>query len=332
MKVVVITGASAGVGRAVARAYAREGAAVGLLARGERGLQATRLEVETLGGRALAVPTDVSDPEQVEAAAAAVEAAFGPVDVWVNCAVVAVTGFFWDVTPGEYRRVTETLYLGYVNGTRAALRRMRGRDRGVVVQVGSLLAYRGIPLQSPYSGAKHAIQGFTESVRAELLSERSRVRLTMVQLPALNTPHFTWVRTRRPTLPRPVPPVYTPEVAADAVLWAAERGGHEVQVSFTTAVLTLGDKLLPGLGDAVLGLIGVPAQGRREATPEGRPDNLWEPVDEDRGAHGDLGGEARAFSLGWWARKHRRAALAGVAAGALVAVWRAGVRPPLKRR
>jgi NAD(P)-dependent dehydrogenase (short-subunit alcohol dehydrogenase family) len=217
-EVVVITGASAGVGRATVRAFARLGAHIGLLARGHDGLNAARQEVEAVGGQALVLPTDVANDAQVEAAATAVEAAFGPIDIWVNNAMVSVFSPVKEMTPEEFRRVTEVTYLGTVHGTMAALRRMLPRDHGTIVQVGSTLAYRGIPLQAAYCGAKHAIQGFTESVRCELLHDGSHVRLTMVQLPALNTPQFGWVKNRLPHKGQPVPPIYQPGVAAEAIV------------------------------------------------------------------------------------------------------------------
>ncbi|MCB8988773.1 MAG: SDR family oxidoreductase [Ardenticatenaceae bacterium] len=214
-EVVVITGATAGVGRATVRAFARRGAHIGLLARGEDALEATKKEVEIAGGKALVLPTDVADPEQVDEAAAAVEDQFGPIDIWINNAMTSVFSPFKKMTAAEYRRVTEVCYLGFVYGTMAALRYMLPRDRGMIVQVGSTLAYRGIPLQSAYCGAKHAIQGFTESVRTELMHDRSNVHMTMVQMPALNTPQFGWVKSRLPHKAQPVPPIYQPEVAAE---------------------------------------------------------------------------------------------------------------------
>lgn len=220
-EVVVVTGASAGVGRATVRAFARRSASIGLLARGRDGLEAARQEVETLGGNALVVPIDVADADQVEAAAAAVEEEFGPIDIWVNNAMVSVFSPAKEMTPAEYKRVTEVTYLGYVYGTLAALKRMLAQDRGVIVQVGSALTYRGIPLQSAYCGAKHAIEGFTESVRCELLHDGSNVKITMVQMPALNTPQFGWVKSRLPRKPQPVAPIYQPVVAAEAIVWAA---------------------------------------------------------------------------------------------------------------
>src|SRR4051812_16551986 len=219
-RTVVVTGAGAGVGRATAIAFAAEGAQVGLLARGADGLEGARRDVEAAGGRALVVPTDVADAAAVEAAAAAVESQLGPIDVWVNCAMASIFAFTWDIEPEEFRRATEVVYLGFVWGTQAALRRMRPRNRGTIVQGGSALAYRGIPLQAAYCGGKHAIQGFTESVRAELMHEDSDVHVTPVPLPGLNTPQFDWVRSRLPRHPQPVPPIYQPEVAARGIVWA----------------------------------------------------------------------------------------------------------------
>src|SRR5688500_7841005 len=259
-EVVVITGASAGVGRATARAFASRRASIGLLARGREGLEPARQEVEELGGRALVVPADVADHDQVESAAIAVEAAFGPIDVWVNNAMVSVFSPVKEMTAAEYKRVTDVTYLGYVYGTLAALKRMKPRDRGMIVQVGSALAYRGIPLQSAYCGAKHAIQGFTESVRCELMHDQSNVRITMVQMPALNTPQFSWVKSRLPRKPQPVPPIYQPEVAADAIVWAAYHYRREWYVGGSTVVTILGNEIAPSLGDWYLAQQGYDAQ------------------------------------------------------------------------
>ena len=323
-EVVVVTGASAGVGRAVAREFARHGASVGLLARGRDGLEAARREVEAAGGRALAVPTDVADPDQVEAAAQAVENGLGPVDVWVNDAMTTVFGEFLDVSPEEFARATEVTYLGLVWGTRAALTRMVPRDRGTIVQVGSALAYRGIPLQAPYCGAKHAAKGFVESVRCELRHRGSRVHITMVQLPGLNTPQFEHCLARTPGHPRPVAPVFQPEVAAEAVRWAAHARRREVYVGVPTVLTILGNKLAPWLAEWWLARTGYESQQIPGAPldPE-RPANLWEPMGVDEGAHGRFDGEAKARSVQLWATKHRRSlAAAGLAASALAAgLW-----------
>jgi NAD(P)-dependent dehydrogenase (short-subunit alcohol dehydrogenase family) len=324
--VVVITGASAGVGRATARGFARDGARIGLLARGPDGLEGARRDVEALGGEALALPTDVADPAAVEAAAAAVEESFGPVDVWINNAMASVFSPVKETPPEEFRRVTEVTYLGAVYGTLAALRRMLPRDRGVILQVGSALAYRGIPLQAAYCGAKHALQGFTDSLRCELLHDRSRVRVTMIQLPALNTPQFGWVRSRLPRKPQPVPPIFQPEVAAEAIRWAARHERRELYVGFPTLKAIVGDKVAPGLLDRYLAGMGYEAQQTDEPAEPDRQDNLWAPVPGDHGAHGDFDRRARERSPHFWATTHRGWILAGLglAGGALwagAAAW-----------
>ena len=321
-KVVVVTGASAGVGRACVRAFAHRGYDVGLLARGRDGLDAAAKEVAAAGRRAVVVPTDVADAGAVETAAARVEDELGPIDVWVNNAMTSVFAPFAEIADDEFRRVTEVTYLGYVHGTRAALRRMVPRDGGVVVQVGSALAYRGIPLQSAYCGAKHAVQGFTESVRCELLHDRSGVSVTMVQMPALDTPQFDWVLSRLPNRAQPVPPIFRPEVAARAVVHAAEHPGRrEWWVGASTAATLLGEKLFPGLLDRYLGRTGVDAQQTDEPADPERPSNLWHPVEGDRGAHGAFADQARARSPQAWASRHR-SPLAGAMAAAAAVVWR----------
>jgi NAD(P)-dependent dehydrogenase (short-subunit alcohol dehydrogenase family) len=306
-EVIVVTGASAGVGRATAVAFARRGARVGLLARGRDRLEATRHEIEAAGGEAVVVLTDVADADQVERAAAVVEEALGPIDVWVNNAMATIFSPFGEITSAEYRRATEVTYLGYVWGTMAALRRMLPRDRGVVVQVGSALAYRAIPLQAAYCGAKHAIQGFTETLRCELLHEGSGVRVTMVQLPALNTPQFDWGRSRMPRKPQPIPPIYQPEVAADAIVWAAHEPRREVYVGGSTVLTILGDKIAPGLGDRYLARTGYEGQQTDEPAADERRDNLFDAVPGDPGAHGRFDAKALQRSLQLSATKHRRA-------------------------
>src|SRR2546428_5188251 len=258
--VVVVTGASAGVGRAAVRAFARRGANLGLLARGVDGLEAARREVETAGGRALVIPTDVADAGQIEAAVERIERELGPIDIWVNNAMVSVLSPVNEMTPDEMRRVTDVTYLGVVYGTLSALKRMLPRDRGAMVRVGSALAYRGIPLQAAYCGAKHAIQGFTESLRCELLHDRSDVHVSMVQLPAMNTPQFDWVRSRLPREPQPVPPTYAPEIAADAIVWAAAHRRRELSVGAPTAVAVWGNKIASGLFDRSPAKTGYDAQ------------------------------------------------------------------------
>jgi NAD(P)-dependent dehydrogenase (short-subunit alcohol dehydrogenase family) len=304
-EVVVITGASAGVGRATARAFAERGARVGLLARGAEGLEGAGEDVEARGGRALAVPTDVADAEAVEAGAQRVEDELGPIDVWVNNAMTAVFAPFTETTPEEYRRVTEVTYLGYVHGTMAALRRMIPRDRGTIVQVGSALAYRGIPLQAAYCGAKHAIKGFTESLRTELRHDGSNVHVTMVQLPGLNTPQFNVSRTRLPRHPQPMPPIYQPEFAAEAILWAARSRRREAYVGVPAVMTILGNKLSPWLTERYLARTGYDSQQTDDPVDPERPDYLFEPVPGDRGAHGVFDEEARESDLQLWASKNR---------------------------
>ena len=296
-RTVVITGASAGVGRATARTFARRGDRIGLIARSQEQLEATARDVRSLGGTPLVLPADVSDPEAVDAAAAQAEAQLGPIDVWINDAMVAVLAMSWDMTAQEYRRVTEVTYLGTVNGTLAALARMRPRDRGVIVQVGSALAYRAIPLQSSYCAAKFAIRGFTDSVRTELLHDDSGVRITMVQLPGLNTPQFTWVRARIPRKPRPVAPVYQPEVAANAIEWASRHPRREMWVGGNTAAIIAGSQLAPWLADRYVARTNVDAQQTDEPLPAGRPDYLDGPLPGDRGAHGPFDDESKTRSI-----------------------------------
>ncbi|MCA9557683.1 MAG: SDR family oxidoreductase, partial [Myxococcales bacterium] len=317
--VVVITGATAGVGRATAQAFARAGWSIGLVACGEAGLEATREALERLGATALTLPTDVADPDAVEQAAAQVEAQLGPIDVWVNNAMTTIFAPFHRIRAGEFERATAVTYLGTVHGTMAALRRMRPRDRGTIVQVGSALAYRAIPLQSAYCGAKHAIRGFTDSLRCELMHDDSGVHVTMVQLPALNTPQFGWCRSRLPEHPQPVPPIFQPEVAARAILWAATHRRREVHVGWPAVRAIWGNKFAPWLADRVLARQGYGAQQTGTKVAQDRPDNLERPVDADldRGPHGIFDARATGRSLQWWVTTHR-ATVAGAALGLLL--------------
>jgi short-subunit dehydrogenase len=323
-EVVVVTGASAGVGRAIVRAFAERRAWLGLIARGRDGLEATRREVEALGGRALVLPLDVAQADLVELAAAQVEDELGPIDIWINNAMTSVFSPVRQMTAEEYRRVTEVTYLGTVHGTLAALRRMLPRDRGSILQVGSALAYRGIPLQSAYCAAKHAVQGFCDSLHSELLHDGSSVRLCMVQLPALNTPQFSWVKSRLPRKPQPVPPIFQPEVAARAILWAAHHGRREVYVGWPTVKAIVGNKLVPGFADRYLARKGYESQQYDGLADPHRLDNLWEPVPGDHGAHGGFDEQATHHSPQLWCTTHRGAlALLGVGlAGALLAAHR----------
>jgi short-subunit dehydrogenase len=325
-EVVVVTGASAGVGRAAVRRFARERAHIGLIARGTDGLEAAREEVERAGGEAIVIPTDVAHPDQVEAAAETVERTFGPIDIWVNDAMVTVFAPFLEVTPEEYRRATEVTYLGFVYGTMAALKRMVPRDHGTVVQVGSALAYRSIPLQAPYCGAKAAIRGFTDSVRTELMHQKSNVHLTMVQMPGLNTPQFNWCETKLPNHPKPVPPIFQPELAAEAIYYAAHHRRREIYVGRSSVMSILGNKVSPGLLDKYLAKTGFKSQQTNQPVGPDRPSNLYEPVAGDHGAHGNFDSKASSTSVQFWADTHRGLmALIGVGLGTLVgaAVYKA---------
>ncbi|MFC6718035.1 SDR family oxidoreductase [Natrialbaceae archaeon GCM10025810] len=304
--VVVVTGASAGVGRATARAFGERGAKVGLLARGEEGLEGAREDVEAAGGEAITIPTDVANADEVEDAAETVEAEFGPIDVWVNNAMVSVFSPAAEMTADDYRRVTEVTYLGYVHGTLAALDRMRPRDEGTIVQVGSALAYRGIPLQSAYCGSKHAIQGFTESVRTELIHDDCDVQLSMVQMPAMNTPQFEWSKTRLPRKPQPVPPIYQPEVAARAIAWTVDNGRDELWVGTPTLKAIVGNRLVPRRLDRRLARGGYDSQLTDEPVDPDREHNLHEPVSGDFGARGPYDERARDRSVELWVSTHRR--------------------------
>jgi len=300
-EVIVITGASAGVGRATARAFAAQGASVALLARGRDGLAAAAAEVRSLGGTALAIPVDVSDATAVEAAAEKIEEELGPIDVWVNNAMTAILAPVAETSADDFRRVTEVTYLGCVHGTLSALRRMKARDRGTIVQVGSALAHRAIPLQASYCGAKHAMRGFTESLRCELLHDKSNVKVTMVQLAGLNTPQFGWVKTTLRRHPQPVPPIYQPEVAARAIVWAAHHPRREYYVGAPTPVTIWAGRLAPALVDRYLAATNIDAQQTDTAIGANRANYLDEPLDDasgsDRGAHGIFGDQAHPRSL-----------------------------------
>jgi short-subunit dehydrogenase len=324
-KIVVVTGASAGVGRATAREFARNGADLALLARNGEALDNARAEVESCGGRALAIPVDVSDADAVERAAFLIESQLGPIDVWVNNAMVTVFSPVALLQPDEVRRVTEVTYLGTVNGTLSALRRMLARGRGAIIQVGSALAYRSIPLQAPYCGAKAAIRGFTDSLRTELLRSGSRVRVTMVQMPALNTPQFDWCRARVPRKPQPVPPIFEPEVAARAIVWASRHSRREVFVGGSTLAAIWGNRLAAPLLDRYLSRTAYDAQLSEEPIEPGRRDNLWQTVPGDHGAYGRFRDRASDSSRELWLTTHRPLLLSAFAVGAVLA-WLAGSR------
>ncbi|MBW3552220.1 MAG: SDR family oxidoreductase [Gemmatimonadetes bacterium] len=314
-EVVVVTGASAGVGRATVRLFAGEGARIALLARDPARLEAAAAEVRELGGEALVLPTDVADADGVEEAAAQTEERFGPIDIWINNAMTSVFARTWDVRAEEFRRVTEVTYLGFVHGTLSALRRMRPRDRGRIIQVGSALAFRGIPLQAAYCASKHAIQGFTESLRCELLEDRSGVSVCSVHMPALNTPQFEWVRSRLPNRAQPVPPIFQPEVAAEAIHWAAHNQRTTVYVGMPTVKTVLGERIAPWFLDHYLARNGFDAQQTDEPADADRPDNLFDPVPGEFAAHGRFDHRARDSSGQLWATRNRRwLALAGGAA------------------
>ena len=325
---VVVTGGTAGIGRATVREFARNGYDVAILARGQDGLDATRREVEHMGRRALAIPTDVADWSAVAAAADQSARELGPIDVWVNNAFAGIFARFLDVTPEEYERVTQVTYLGQVNGTRAALKRMLPRNRGKIVLVGSALAYRGIPLQSAYCGAKHAIQGLIDSLRSELLHDKSRVTITMVQLPGVNTPQFDWTRAKLPGKPRPIGKVYQPEVAGRAIYFAAHTDRKELEVGMPTVEAIWGDKFASSTLDHDVARVGFKGQQDPEPVSSGRKDNLFEPVSGDHGAHGRFDDEAVDTSAELWISEHKKelgfaalgaAAVAAAGAGFMLA-------------
>jgi NAD(P)-dependent dehydrogenase (short-subunit alcohol dehydrogenase family) len=331
-RVVVITGASGGIGRACVRAFAAKGYAVALLARGTDGLAGAAKDVADRGSVSLTVPVDVSDADAVETAADTVERDLGAIDVWVNVAFASVFAPFMQIDAAEFTRVTAVSYLGYANGTRAALRHMLPRNQGAVVQVGSALAYRGIPLQTGYCGAKHAIQGFNEALRCELLHDKSAVKVTMVQMPAVNTPQFDWVLSRLPHHPQPVPPIYQPEIAARAVLYAAEHPNRrEYWVGASTAATLIANAVAPGILDRYLGKTGFTSQQETGIPSRELAPNLWDATDEqpgsDQGAHGSFDDRAKTRSPQLWASQHHgllatAAAVVGLGVMASIRVWR----------
>jgi NAD(P)-dependent dehydrogenase (short-subunit alcohol dehydrogenase family) len=336
-RVVVVTGASGGVGRATAIEFGRRGDTVALLARGEKGLAAAAEEVERAGGRALAITVDVADPDAVFAAAARVEDELGPIDIWVNVAFTSVFAQFDQIAPPEYRRVTEVSYLGYVYGTMAALKHMKPRDRGAIVQVGSALAYRGIPLQTAYCGAKHAIQGFTEALRCELLHDKSNVHVTMPQLPAVNTPQFSWVLSRLPRRAQPVPPIFQPELIARAICFAAEHPQRrEYWIGSSTMATLAANAIAPGLLDRYLAKTGFDSQQTKTDRPASDPVNLWEPADgadgHDFGAHGGFDTTAHDRDPQIWASHHHRALGLVVATATTVLIGARAAVTRAKRR
>ena len=313
---VVITGASAGLGRATACEFGRRGARVGLLARGKDGLEAAKREVEELGGTAAVVPTDVADAAAVEKAAVVIEDQLGPIDIWVNNAMTSVFSPVREMKPDEYKRVTDVTYLGVVYGTMAALKRMLARNRGTIVQVGSALVYRSIPLQSAYCAAKHAIAGFTDSLRCELIHDKSDVRITMVQMPALNTPQFRWVKSRLKYKAQPVPPIFQPEVGAKAIYYAAHHHRREIYVGWPTVEAIVGNKIAPQVLDHYLGRTGYASQQTSEPENPDRADNLWKPLAGDHGAHGVFDTRAQRKSFEVWVDLNRFWLGIGAALGA----------------
>lgn len=320
-QVVVVTGASAGVGRAAAIAFGKQGARVALLARGTVGLEAAAKEVEAAGGKALVLPVDVAKASEVDAAAERVEAELGPIDVWVNCAMVTVFSAFEEMTNEEFDRVTQVTYLGTVYGTRAALKHMRPRNRGKIIQVGSALAYRSIPLQSAYCAAKAAARGFTDALRVELMHEKSQIDLCTVHLGAVNTPQFDWARSHlKEGHPQPLPPIYEPEVAADSIVWAAQHKRRELWLTFSTFKTIVGGFLLPKIGDLLALKQAYPGQRDTDtAEPADRPDNLFEPVDRDYGTRGRFVEDAEGSSWYLATTKHRKPVIWGLLAAAAVA-------------
>jgi short-subunit dehydrogenase len=316
-EVVVVTGAGAGLGRAIVQAFARRGAYIGLVSRGEERLQDAKREVEEFGGKAVVLPGDVADPETTERAAAQTEAAFGPIDVWVNDAMTTIFSPFHQMSADDFKRVTEVTYLGFVYGTMAALKRMRPRNHGTIVQVGSALAYRSIPLQSAYCGAKHAIVGFTDSIRSELIHDNSQVHITVVQMPALNTPQFSWCKSNMSRKAQPVPPIFQPEVGAEAVYWAAHQRHREVFVGWPTARAIWGQRFLPGLLDHLAARLAWDGQLYDGAPAPDQPVDLYQPVPGHQSAHGAF--DSRAKTGSWEMQLTTRASYVASAVYGLLA-------------
>ncbi len=321
--VVVVTGASAGLGRAIVREFAKKRVHIGLISRDRDRLEAAKKEVEDAGGRALVTPCDVADATQVFTAAEQIEKEFGPIDIWVNNAMATIFAEFVDISPEEFRRSTEVTYLGSVYGAMAALRSMWQRNQGTIIQMGSALAYRSIPLQAPYCGAKHAIMGFLESLRCEIIHRNKNIHVGMVQLPAMNTPQFSWCRTKLPRHPMPVPPIYEPEVAARAVVWAAYHRRRQVYVGLPTVKAIWGEKFIPGLLDKYLGDMGYDAQQTQEPVDPNRPDNLFHTVPGDYAAHGIFTQQSSDYSLETWGSLNKRwlSAAGALAAGFALAAF-----------
>lgn len=322
--VVVVTGASAGLGRSIARTYAKAGYDVSLIARGLDGLRGAQQEIEAMGRKAIYFQVDVADAEAVENAAARTEEQLGPIDVWINNAMNSVFSPIKEMTPEDYKRVTDVTYLGQVYGTLSALKRMLPRDKGKIILVGSALAYRGIPLQSAYCGAKHAIQGFFDSLVTELMHDKSNVKATMIQLPAMNTTQFGFVKSRLPNKPRPMGTIFQPEVAAEAILFAADNDRREINVGWPTVKAVVGNKIAPWYADYVLANTGYDGQQTNEPEDPNRKHNLWEPIPGDHGAHGTFGEQATDFSPQLWASLHRKELLAsalGIGAVLLLGNW-----------
>jgi short-subunit dehydrogenase len=320
--VVVITGAGAGVGRATVRQFAENGARLGLIGRDQHRLEQAAEEVRRLGSEAVVAIADVADADQVEAAAVRIESVFGSIDIWINNAMATIYSPFEQISPEDYKRATEVTYLGTVYGTMAALKRMKDKDQGLIIQVGSALAYRAIPLQSPYCGAKFAIRGFTDALRSELLHDRSKIRLTMVHMPALNTPQFEWGRNHMPTRPQPVPPIFEPEMAAKAIFWASKHKRREVYVGLPTWKAIWANKWVPGLIDRYLARTGYAGQESSEPADPLTPDNLWEPVEGDFAAHGRFDKRAKPGTEQLWLTLYREPVTVGLLAAGLWVCWR----------